>query len=61
MVYLGVSEVVVSDVLVRENKGTQSLIYYVSKTLVDAEMRYPHLEKLAFSLVVASRMLRPYF
>nr|XP_009783873.1 PREDICTED: uncharacterized protein LOC104232382 [Nicotiana sylvestris] len=32
-----------------------------SKTLIDAETRYPHLEKLALALVVASRKLRPYF
>lgn len=59
--YLAVSEVVVSAVLVRENEGTQFPIYYINKTLVDAETRYPHLEKLALALVVASRKLRPYF
>lgn len=61
LVYLAVSEVTVSAVLVRENKGTQSPIYYISKTLVDDETRYPHLERLALALVVASRKLRPYF
>ncbi|XP_019236965.1 PREDICTED: uncharacterized protein LOC109217196 [Nicotiana attenuata] len=61
LVYLAVSEVAVSAVLVLENKGTQTPIYYISKNLVDAETRYPHLEKLALALVVASRKLRPYF
>ena len=36
-------------------------MYYVSRTLGDAETRYPHLEKLALALVSASRKLKPYF
>ncbi|XP_075098662.1 uncharacterized protein LOC142175646 [Nicotiana tabacum] len=60
-VYLAVSEVAVSAVLVREDQGKQSPIYYVSKSLLDAETRYPHLEKLALALTMASRKLRPYF
>ena len=33
----------------------------MSKRLLDAETRYPELEKLALALVVVSRKLRPYF
>ena len=33
----------------------------MSKRLLDAETRYPELEKLALALVVASRKLRSYF
>ena len=33
----------------------------MSKRLLDAETRYPELEKLALALVVTSRKLRPYF
>ena len=33
----------------------------MSKRLLDAETRYPELEKLALALMVASRKLRPYF
>ena len=33
----------------------------MSKRLLDAEIRYPELEKLALALMVASRKLRPYF
>lgn len=54
LVYLAVSEVAVSAVLIRESKGTQSPIYYFSKTLVDVEMRYSHMEKLALALVITS-------
>ena len=33
----------------------------MSKRLLDAETRYPKLEKLALALVIVSRKLRPYF
>ena len=33
----------------------------MSKRLLDAETKYPKLEKLALALMVASRKLRPYF
>ncbi|KAL5547039.1 hypothetical protein UlMin_006726 [Ulmus minor] len=60
-IYLAVSEGAVSAVLVREEKGKQFPIYYVSKSLLDAETRYTQLEKLALALVTAARKLRPYF
>ncbi|KFK41085.1 hypothetical protein AALP_AA2G084100 [Arabis alpina] len=59
--YIDVSETPVSAVLAREERGEQKPIFYVSKTLIDAETRYPQLEKLALSVVMASRKLRPYF
>lgn len=59
--YLAVSEIGVSGVLVREEQGTQFPIYYVSQTLGEKETRYPHLEKLALALISASRKLKPYF
>ena len=33
----------------------------MSKRLLDAETKYPELEKLALAFVVTSRKLRPYF
>ncbi|XP_070050439.1 uncharacterized protein [Nicotiana tomentosiformis] len=60
LIYLAVLEVAVSAILVREDKGTQSLIYYVSRILTGVETRYPHLEKLVLALVVIARKLRPY-
>ncbi|KAL2253357.1 UNVERIFIED_CONTAM: Retrovirus-related Pol polyprotein from transposon [Sesamum indicum] len=59
--YLGVSEHAVSSVLVREEGGQQNPIYYVSKMLQGAELRYTEMEKLALALVVTARKLRPYF
>lgn len=58
--YLSVSEHVVSAILLGD-RGLQQLIYYISKTLVDAETRYLPLEKLALALVHATRKLPHYF
>ncbi|KAK4856809.1 hypothetical protein QYF36_021535 [Acer negundo] len=60
-IYLTVSNTAVNAVLVREEENNQHPVYYVSKTLLDAETRYSRLEKLALALVVAARKLRPYF
>ena len=46
----------VNAVLLR-NQGVQQPIYYVSKTLVDPEMRYLPLEKLVLALVYATKKL----
>ena len=60
-IYLAVSEHSVSVVLVREDEGKQSPVYYVGKALLDAETRYNQLEKLALALIIAARKLRPFF
>ena len=54
--YLSVSEHAVSAVLLRD-QGVQQLVYYISKTLVNAETRYLPLEKLVLALVHATRKL----
>ncbi|XP_011102006.1 uncharacterized protein LOC105180037 [Sesamum indicum] len=59
--YLGVSENAVSSILVREDGGQQNPIYYVSKMLQGAELRYTEMERLALAQVVTARKLRPYF
>jgi len=59
--YMAVSSSAVSAVLVKESEGQQHLVYYVSKSLLDAETRYSHLEKLILALVMASTKLRHYF
>jgi len=61
LIYLAVSEVAVSAVLVREDQGKQSSIYYVSKSLLDTETRYPQFEKIALALIMESKKLSPYF
>lgn len=59
--YLAMSEVVVSVVLVREDEGQQRPVYYINKILVEAKTRYPDVYKLALALVTIARKLRPYF
>ncbi|MCG5051290.1 hypothetical protein L2164_21735, partial [Pectobacterium brasiliense] len=44
-----------------DHEGQQYPVYYVSKSLLDAETRYSHLEKLILALVMASTKLRHYF
>ena len=39
----------------------QHPVYYVSKSLLDAEFRYLDIEKLVYVLVISSRKLQPYF
>ncbi|CAA7018421.1 unnamed protein product [Microthlaspi erraticum] len=59
--YIAVSPAAVSGVLVREELNEQRPIFYVSKSLIDAETRYPAMEKLALAIVMSARKLRPYF
>ena len=59
--YLAVSRTTVSAVLVKDFEGNQHPIYYVCKSLLDAETRYSHLEKLILALIMASTKLRHYF
>ena len=54
--YLSVSEHVVSTMLLKDQE-VQQPVYYISKTLVDAETRYLPLEKLVLALVHATRKL----
>ncbi|KAG7588706.1 Ribonuclease H-like superfamily [Arabidopsis suecica] len=59
--YVSVSKHAVSGVLVRENRGEQKPIYYISKSMTDPETRYTMMEKLALAVVTSARKLRPYF
>jgi dsDNA-binding SOS-regulon protein/uncharacterized protein YchJ len=59
--YLAVSGNAVSAVLVKDHEGQQHPVYYVSKSLLDAESRYSYLEKLILALIMASTKLRHYF
>ena len=61
-VYLAVSDVVVSAALFKENMdGRQRPVFFINKSLVDAEIRYNHLEQAALALWVATKKVRPYF
>ncbi|KAI5313097.1 hypothetical protein L3X38_042271 [Prunus dulcis] len=60
-IYLVVTDSAVSSALIQEELGAQHPVFYTSKALLDAETRYPKMEKLIFSLVVSVRKLRPYY
>ncbi|XP_016178506.1 uncharacterized protein LOC107620940 [Arachis ipaensis] len=59
--YLAVTEEALAAVLVREEGKAQQPIYFVSRALQGAELRYSKLEKLALALLTSSRRLRQYF
>ena len=52
--YIAVAPHVVSLVLIRIDGGIQRLIYYVSKSLHKAEVRYLPLEKVILAVVHAT-------
>jgi len=61
LVYITATDHTVSAALVQEIEGMQHPVYFVSRMLQDLETRYQMVEKLALSLVHATRRLWPYF
>ncbi|XP_072084713.1 uncharacterized protein [Arachis hypogaea] len=59
--YLSITDVTISSVIIIENNKDQQPVYFVSKSLQNAELRYPILEKLVLALIFSARRLRPYF
>ena len=60
--YLAASDIAVSGALFKEC-GDAKLrpVFFVNKSLTDAETRYTHLERAALALRIAAQKLRPYF
>ena len=59
--YIAVAPYTVSLVLIRVDGGVQRPVYYVSKSLHEAEMRYLPLEKAILVVVLGTRKLPHYF
>ena len=59
--YLAITSYAISFVLIRVDGGIQLLVYYVSKSLHEAEVRYLPLEKAILAIVHATRKLLHYF
>ena len=59
--YIAVAFHAVSLVLIREDNGTQRPVYYLSKSLHEAEICYLPLEKAVLAIVQATRKLPHYF
>ena len=59
--YIAVAFYAISFVLIQVDSGIQWPIYYVSKSLNEAEVRYLPLEKAILAVVHATRKLPHYF
>ena len=59
--YTAVDSHAVSLVLIRVDDGVQRLVYYVSKSLHEAEIRYLPLKKAILVVVFATQKLTHYF
>ncbi|XP_061344701.1 uncharacterized protein LOC133290607 [Gastrolobium bilobum] len=59
--YLAVGTKAISVALVKEAKEGQKPVYFISKVLQGAELRYQQVEKVALTLIFVARRLRPYF
>ena len=59
--YIAVAPYAVSLVLIRVDCGVQRLVYYVSKSLHEAKVRYLPLEKAILTVVLGTRKLPHYF
>ena len=59
--YIAVASHAVSLMLIRVDGGVQRPVYYVSKSLHEADVRYLPLEKAILAMVHATRKLPHYF
>ena len=60
--YLAASDIALSAALFKECGDTKLRpVFFVSKSLTDAEIRYSHLERAALALRTAAQKLLPYF
>ena len=59
--YIAVALHAISLVLIRVDNGIQRPVYYVSKSLIEAEVRYLPLEKTILAVVQATRKISHYF
>ena len=60
--YLTASDMAVSAALFKESENAKLRpVFFVSKSLTDAETKYTHLERATLALRTAAQKLRPYF
>ena len=59
--YIAVALYAVSLVLIRVDNGVQRPVYYLSKLLHEAEVRYLPLKKAILAVVLGTRKLSHYF
>jgi hypothetical protein len=67
LLYIAATHQVVSTVLIVEQseegkaRGVQRPVYFLSEVLSPTKQRYPHYQKLAYSMFTIARKLRQYF
>ena len=49
-VYLSVGDTSIASVLVQKHDGQERVVFYLSRCILDAETRYPEIEKLCLCL-----------
>ncbi|RDX64711.1 Retrovirus-related Pol polyprotein from transposon 17.6, partial [Mucuna pruriens] len=59
--YISVSDVSISSILIQEKEGEQRPVYFTSKVLQGVERRYQKIENAALALLMASQRFHPYF
>jgi hypothetical protein len=58
--YNAAEDAIIGVVLMQVTEGKEHIITYLSRCLIDAEIRYAFIEKLCLSLFYACSKLRPY-
>jgi hypothetical protein len=68
MLYIAATSTVISTVIVVEREEeeehaykVQRPVYYINEVLIESKIRYPHVQKLLYALLITSRKLRHYF
>ena len=61
VLYLSVTDKALSSVLVQDGDEGERPVYFVSKVLKGAELRYQKIERLALAVIVTVQKLRHYF
>ena len=67
MLYIVATSTVISAAIVVERKEegrmykVQRPVYYISEVLSESKIRYPHVQKLLYALLITSHKLHHYF
>ena len=58
-IYLSVADTSIASVVVQVHDGLERVVFYISRRMLDAETRYPQIEKLCLCLFFTCTKLRP--
>ena len=56
--YLSVGDTSIASVLIQKHDGQERVVFYLSRRMLDAETRYPEIEKLCLCLFFTCTKLR---